>query len=262
VAASSGERLQGRVAIVTGGAEGIGRGIADVLAEQGASVGILDINAERGVATADEIAATTGTRMLFAHCDVADEPAVERAVAEVVSALGAPTILVNNAALFLFRGIEATPEEWAQIVGVNIIGPALVAKHVVPHMREAGGGAIVNIGSVSSFIAQKGFLTYSATKAAVAEMTRCMALDLVDDGIRVNGVCPGAVWSATVQRIAAEQGLTREELALRTNLGLEQMMKRIADTREIGYAVAFLASSEAGFITGENLMVDGGWTAQ
>src|SRR5580765_7564942 len=95
VPASSADRLQGRVAIVTGGAEGIGRGIADVLAEQGASVGILAVNAERGVATADEISSTTGMRTFFAHCDVADEAAVERAVADVVSALGAPTILVN-----------------------------------------------------------------------------------------------------------------------------------------------------------------------
>jgi dihydroanticapsin dehydrogenase len=255
-------RLEGRVAIVTGGAEGIGRGIAEVLAERGAAVGILDINAERGAATARAIASETGAATVFAHCDVGVEPAVQRAVGDVFDALGPPTILVNNAALFLFRGIEATPEEWAQILAVNIVGPALLAKHVVPHMREAGGGAIVNIGSVSSFIAQKGFLTYSATKGAVAEMTRCMALDLVDDGVRVNGVCPGTVWSATVQRMADDAGLTREELVSRPNLGLEQMIKRIADPREIGYAVAFLASSEAAFITGENLMVDGGWTAR
>lgn len=256
------KRLEGEVAIVTGGAEGIGRGIGDVLAEQGASIAILDINAELGVATADEMASGGGVRTLFAHCDVSDEPAIERAVGEVVAALGRPTILVNNAALFLFRGIEATPEEWARIVGVNIMGPALVSKHVVPHMRKAGGGAIVNIGSVSSFVAQKGYLTYSATKAAIAQMTRCMALDLVGDGIRVNGVCPGTVWSATVRRMAEEEGLTRDQLVLRTNLGREQMIKRIADPREIGNAVAFLVSPEAAFITGENLMVDGGWTAQ
>jgi NAD(P)-dependent dehydrogenase (short-subunit alcohol dehydrogenase family) len=128
-------------------------------------------------------------------------------------------------------------------------------------MRAAGGGAIVNIGSVSSFIAQKGFLTYNATKAAVAEMTRCMALDYVDDGVRVNGVCPGSVWSAQVQRMAAEMGITRETAASYTNLGAEQMIRRIADPREIGYAALFLASDEASFVTGENLMVDGGWTA-
>jgi NAD(P)-dependent dehydrogenase (short-subunit alcohol dehydrogenase family) len=117
------------------------------------------------------------------------------------------------------------------------------------------------VGSVSSFIAQKGMLTYNASKAAIAEMTRCMALDLVEDNIRVNGVCPGAVWSSQVQRLAAEQGLTREQAALQPNLGADQIMKRIADPREIGYAALFLASDEASFMTGANVMVDAGWTA-
>jgi NAD(P)-dependent dehydrogenase (short-subunit alcohol dehydrogenase family) len=178
-----------------------------------------------------------------------------------VSEFGTLHILVNNAAIFVLKGIEATVEEWQRVMAVNIMGPALMAKHAVPHIRRAGGGAIVNIGSVSSFIAQKGFLTYSATKAAIAEMTRCMAFDLVDDEVRVNAVCPGAVWSSQVQLMAAELGLTREQAALRPNLGAEQMMKRIADPREIGYAALFLASDEASFVTGANLMVDGGWTA-
>src|SRR5213078_3244373 len=139
---------------------------------------------------------------------------VERAVTQTVAELGGLNVLVNNAAIFILKGLEATVEDWQRITAVNIMGPALMAKHAVPHIRRAGGGAIVNVGSVSSFIAQKGFLTYNATKAAVAEMTRCMALDLVDDGIRVNGVCPGAVWSSQVQRMAEETGLTREEAAL------------------------------------------------
>ncbi len=254
-------RLSDRTAIVTGGAEGIGRGIAEVFAQEGAAVAILDRNDEVGARTAEALT-RTGSRSLFVHGDVSDEASVEAAVASVVSELGPPTVLVNNAAIFILKGIDATPEEWRQIMAVNIMGPALVSKHVVPHMRAAGGGAIVNLGSVSSFIAQKGFLTYSATKAAVAEMTRVMALDLVEDNIRVNAVCPGAVWSATVQRMAEEQGLSREEAATRPNLGAEQMMKRVADPREIGYAALFLASDEASFVTGENLMVDGGWTAQ
>jgi len=160
------------------------------------------------------------------------------------------------------KGIDATPEDWQRILAVNVIGPALMAKHAVPHIKRAGGGAIVNLGSVSSFIAQKGHLTYNTTKGAVAEMTRCMALDLVDDGIRVNGVCPGSVWTAETQRMADEMGgLTREEAATQPNLGVEQMMRRQADPHEIGYAVLYLASEEASFVTGANLMVDGGWTA-
>lgn len=255
------DRLAGKAAIVTGGAKGIGRGIAEVFADEGALVAVLDWDAEAGTKTATELSAG-GRRALYVETDVSDEASVERGVERVVAEFGALNILVNNAAIFILRGIEATVDDWQRIMAVNIMGPALMAKHAVPHIRRAGGGAIVNIGSVSSFIAQKGFLTYNATKAAIAEMTRCMALDLVDDNIRVNGVCPGATWTPQVERLATEMGLTREQAALQPNLGAEQMVKRIADPREIGYAALFLASDEASFITGENLMVDGGWTAQ
>jgi dihydroanticapsin dehydrogenase len=248
-------RLSGKVAIVTGGAKGIGRGIAEVFAEEDARVAVLDWDREAGERTATELGG------LYVEADVSDEASVERAVERVVAELGSLHVLVNNAAIFVLKGIEATVEDWQRIMAVNIMGPALMAKHAVPHIRRAGGGAIVNVGSVSSFIAQKGFLTYNATKAAIAEMTRCMALDLVDDNIRVNGVCPGAVWSSQVQRMAAESGITREQAALDPNLGAAQIIKRIADPREIGYAALFLASDEASFVTGENLMVDGGWTA-
>jgi NAD(P)-dependent dehydrogenase (short-subunit alcohol dehydrogenase family) len=252
--------LEGRIAFVTGGAEGIGRGIAEALIDAGADVGILDRNGEIGARTAAELSQDE-RRCVLALCDIADESNVVAAVEQLVGELGPPTILVNNAGIFILKGLDATPAEWQEVMSVNIMGPALATKHVVPHMREAGGGAIVNIGSVSGFIAQKEFLTYSATKAAVVQMTRCMALDLVDDGIRVNGVCPGAVWSASVERVAEEQGLTRETAAREPNLGLEQLIKRPADPLEIGRAVVFLASEDASFITGANLMVDGGWTA-
>jgi NAD(P)-dependent dehydrogenase (short-subunit alcohol dehydrogenase family) len=253
------DRLAGKVAVVTGGAKGIGRGIADVFVEEGASVAIVDWDAEAAARAAEELAVRG--RALAVEADVGDEASVERAVEAVVSELGGVDVLVNNAAIFVLRGIEATVEEWQRILAVNVIGPALMAKHCVPHMRRAGGGAIVNIGSVSAFVAQRGFLTYNATKAAIVEMTRCMALDLVEDGIRVNGVCPGAVWSHQVEQMTREQGVTREEAVRDPNLGGMQMLKRIADPREIGYAALFLASEEASFVTGENLMVDGGWTA-
>jgi dihydroanticapsin dehydrogenase len=248
-------RLDGKVALVTGGAQGIGRGIAEVYAEAGAAVAILDRDVEAGTATASELG------LLFVEADVSDEPGVEQAVDRVASELGALQILVNNAAIFVLKGLEASVEDWQRVMAVNIMGPALVAKHAVPHIRNAGGGAIVNIGSVSSFIAQREMLTYNATKAAIAVMTRCLALDLADDNIRVNAVCPGAVWSSQVERLAAGQGRTREQAALDPNLGAAQIMKRIADPREIGYAALFLASDEASFVTGAHLMVDGGWTA-
>ena len=252
-------RLDGKAAIVTGGANGIGRGTAEVFLEEGARVALLDWDRQAGERAAEEL--SRSGQAVYVAADVSSESSVERAVAEAVDELGALHVLVNNAAIFILKGLEATVEDWQRIMAVNIMGPALVAKHAVPHIRSAGGGAIVNVGSVSSFIAQRSMLTYNATKAAIAEMTRCMALDLADDGIRVNGVCPGAVWTSTVERIVSERGLTREQAALQPNLGGDQIVKRIADPREIGHAAAFLASDEASFVTGANLMVDGGWTA-
>jgi NAD(P)-dependent dehydrogenase (short-subunit alcohol dehydrogenase family) len=253
--------LEDRVVVVTGAAEGLGRGIAQAFAEAGAQVGLLDRNAELGQQTADKLARDTGRQCAFAACDISREEEVIRAVEQTAGALGPPTVLVNNAGIFILKGLEATVEEWQEVMSVNIMGPALVAKHVVPHMRRAGGGAIVNVGSVSAFIAQKGFMTYSATKAAVVEMTRCMALDLADDHIRVNSVSPGAVWSASVQRVAEELGLSKETVSREPNLGLEQIIRRPADPIEIGRAAVFLASDDASFITGANLLADGGWTA-
>src|SRR5262249_32648380 len=162
-----------------------GRATCELFAEEGAAVVVAERDAPTGRETAERITRAGGR----AHCvqtDVADEGSVQRMVAEAVRVFLQIHILVNNAAGFVLPGIEARGEEWRQILDVNVMGPALVAKHVVPHMRQAGGGAIVNLGSISSFIAQPHFVTYNASKAAVANMTRCMALDLAADNIRVN----------------------------------------------------------------------------
>jgi dihydroanticapsin dehydrogenase len=183
-------------------------------------------------------------------------------VAQAVNAFGAIQILVNNAAVFVLRGIEATPEEWRQSLDVNVIGPAIVSKHVVPHIRRAGGGAVVNLGSISSFIAQPSHATYNASKAAVIGLTRCMAMDLAPDNIRVNAVCPGVVWTQIVAKHATRMGIDRTGMDAHPDFGGAQLIRRTADPREIAYAILFLASDEASFITGANLMVDGGCTAR
>ena len=180
-------RLAGKVAVVTGGADGIGRATCEVFSREGAAAVIADVNVEKGQALARDIAARGG-RALFVETDVADEASIVRMVGQVVKTFAKIDILVNNAAVFVLRGIDATVEEWRKILDVNVVGVSLVTRHVVPEIRKAGGGAIVNLGSISSFIAQPQFVTYNATKAAVATMTRCMALDLAPDRIRVNAV--------------------------------------------------------------------------
>jgi dihydroanticapsin dehydrogenase len=254
--------LVGRVAVVTGAAQGIGRAIAEAFAEEGSHVALLDREVELGTATADEVAAATGARTRFVEVDVSDPGRGEAALAYVASELGPPTILVNNAAAFVLKGLDATPEEWHRSFDVNVMGAAFMTRHVVPYMRGEGGGAIVNIGSVSSFVPQRNCFVYNASKAAVVELTRCLALDLVDDGIRVNAACPGTVWTPAVAGMVDALGLTRDTVSDRPSFGLEQIMKRLPDPPEIARAVLFLASEDASFITGESLMIDGGWTTR
>jgi dihydroanticapsin dehydrogenase len=254
-------RLRDKVAVVTGGGAGIGRATCELFAEEGAAVVVAERDAATGQDTAQGIAGRGG-RALFVPTDVADEDGVRRMVAEAVRAFGRVNVLVNNAAVFVLRGIDGTPEEWRQILGVNVMGTALVTKHVVPEMRKAGGGAVVNLSSISSFIAQPNFWTYNASKAAIANLTRCMALDLAPSNIRVNAVAPGAVWTQIVQRLTREAGLDRAAADKDPSWGGAHMIKRIAEPREIAYAILFLASDEASFVTGANLMVDGGYTAQ
>jgi NAD(P)-dependent dehydrogenase (short-subunit alcohol dehydrogenase family) len=254
--------LDGRVAIVTGAAHGIGRAVAEAFARAGSSVALLDRDETPGEAAAAEIASAPNCRALFVGADVSDGHSVEQALARVADELGPPTILVNNAAVFVLKGLEATREDWRHSFEVNVMGAAIATRCALPYMRAEGGGAVVNMGSISSFVAQKGSFVYNTTKAALVEMTRCLALDLVDDGIRVNCVCPGTVWTPAVAQMAASLGHTRETVGDEPNFGREQIMKRLPDPPEIAGAVLFLASDEASFITGESLMVDGGWKAR
>jgi dihydroanticapsin dehydrogenase len=254
-------RLSGKVAVVTGGGQGIGRATCELFAEEGAAVVVAERNADTGRETAAAIGRNSG-RAVYVQTEVADEDSVRHMVAEAVAAFGRINILVNNAGIFVLKGVDATPAEWRQVLDVNVMGPALVAKHVVPEMRKSGGGAIVNLGSISSFIAQPQFVTYNASKGAVANMTRCMALDLAADNIRVNAVCPGTVWTSIVERLSRERGLDRASAESHPDFGGSHMIKRMAEPREIAYAILFLASDEASFITAENLMVDGGYVAK
>ena len=196
------------------------------------------------------------------HTDVSDETSVKQMAAQAVAAFGTVQILVNNAAIFILKGIDATPEEWRPMLDINIMGPALVAKHIVPAIRQSGGGSIVNLASISSFIAQPNYVTYNTTKAAILGMTRCMAMDLAPDNIRVNSVCPGVVWTQIVEKQAKAMGLDKAAADIHPQWAGAQLIQRCAEPREIAHAILFLASDDASFITGSHLMADGGYTAK
>ena len=253
-------RLEGKNAIITGGASGIGRAICELFAEEGARLTIADIDVEGGERTLANVRAAGGTAQ-FVETDVSNEADVERMVQAAVTAYGAVNILVNDAAAFVFGEVQDVSDaDWARVFGVNVIGQAYCVKHVVPHMQAAGGGAIVNLASVSGFIAQPAFIPYNASKGAVMQLTRCLALDLAPHNIRVNCVCPGSVLTPATERHRQFMSADREEFL--AEAGASNFQKRVADPREIAYGALFLASDEASFVTGTPLVMDGGLTAQ
>src|ERR1700686_3186706 len=160
------DRLKDKVAIVTGGSVGIGLATAILFAEEGARVVIANPNAAAGEAAAAEVRANGG-EAIFVQTDISKEDAAKHVCDEAVRAFGQLNILVNNGAAFVFRGLEATVEEWQRVLGVNVIGTSLMSRFAAEHMKATGGGAIVNLGSISSFVAQPSFITYSATKGAL-----------------------------------------------------------------------------------------------
>ncbi len=250
-------RFQDKVVLITGGASGIGKACVRRFLDEGASVAFADVND----ALAGELSASLPTdQALYIHTDITDESAVEQLADSACARFGHIDVLVNNAAIFILKSVDATVDDWEKMLRVNIMGQALVTKHVVARMRTRRSGVIVNIGSISAVIAQPQQLTYNVTKAAMVEMTRCLALDLKDDGIRVNAVSPGWVMTENVHNLLyAERGWNDERIM--AEVGNLHLSGRLADPSEIAAAVAFLASSDASFINGANLMADGGYTA-
>jgi NAD(P)-dependent dehydrogenase (short-subunit alcohol dehydrogenase family) len=252
-------RLNGKVAIVTGGGSGIGRATCELFAEEGAAVFLSDIDSAAGQETV-RLIEDKGGRGKFTKADMSQESDCERVVDECLQTFGGVNILVNNAARFVLKGLEATPEEWRQVMETNVFGYAYMVRFAAQQMRKVRRGSIVNVASISSVIAQPQFVTYNTSKGAVLQLTRCAALDLAPDNVRVNCVCPGLVWTPHAQKRAAEANLTREQFeAEKTAM---QLIKRAAEPREVAYAILFLASDESSFCTGSLLFADGGYTAQ
>jgi NAD(P)-dependent dehydrogenase (short-subunit alcohol dehydrogenase family) len=246
--------LTGKVAVVTGGAAGIGGATARTLTECGAAVAIFDSDADTGTRTATKIA-NTGATCEFVSCSVNDARQVQSAVEGVVRKHGRIDILVNSAGIQLYGDVVSTSEEdWDRLMAVNLRGAFLVSKHVVPPMLEHGG-AVVNVGSVQSFTAVSNSVAYVTSKHALLGLTRAMSLDYAQKGIRVNCVCPGAIDTPMLRWAAS---LSPDPEAVIRNCDRMHAMGRIGQPEEVANAIAYLASPLASFITGAALVVDGG----
>jgi NAD(P)-dependent dehydrogenase (short-subunit alcohol dehydrogenase family) len=252
-------RLEGKVAAITGGASGIGEATARLFAREGARVALADIDAERGRTVAEELRAA-GAKALFVETRTEVEADAARFVERARAELGGLDVLVNNAGMRLYQTVvEASAESWDQILGVNVKGYAFCAKAAIPEMRRAGGGSIVNVASIRSVVAGPSMPQYDTTKAAVAGLTRAMARDHAAEGIRVNAVCPGPIFTRFHERRAATAGKTFEEF--RAEFGRGTMLGRPGTPAEVGACILFLASAESSYVTGTCLYVDGGQTA-
>jgi NAD(P)-dependent dehydrogenase (short-subunit alcohol dehydrogenase family) len=255
------KRVQDKVAIVTGGAVGIGRATCLALAKESAKVAVTDLQDEDGRKVVDEITEAGGTAQYW-HLDVSSESEVRDVFAEILDRLGSIDVLVNNAGI---SGRdkpthELTEEEWNQVIAVNMNGVFLCSKHALSIMRKTGGGSIINLSSIYGIISASDLPAYHASKGAVRLMTKTDALFYAKDNIRVNSVHPGFIWTPLV-----------EELGKRSDVGLEKFREHLDSLHPIGHVgepddiawgIVYLASDESKFVTGSELVIDGGYTAQ
>jgi NAD(P)-dependent dehydrogenase (short-subunit alcohol dehydrogenase family) len=245
--------LKDRVVFVTGGGGGIGASIVEHFCQQGARVGFVDIDEAGSEAVVEQVAAAGLTKPLFVRCDITDINALRISIGKVREALGPITVLINNAAHDQRHAIdEVTPDYWDDRIAVNLKHQFFAAQAVYPDMEAAGGGAIVNLGSVSWMIGQGGMPCYTTAKSAVAGLTRALARDLGPKNIRVNCVVPG--WIMTQRQI--DLWLTPESEA---ELMQRQCLKRKLVPADIARAVLFFASDDSGACTNQSYIVDGGW---
>lgn len=245
--------LKNKAAIVTGGLGDLGYASAQRLVEEGCSAALFDLKAdEQGRAPA------IGARHF--QVDISDEAQVRDQCAAAAAALGDAAILVNSAAFFIFKSVDASAEDWRKVNSVNIAGTSLMAKYVVPQMKRLGGGSIINFSSVSGFVGQANFATYNATKFAIRGLTKCWAQDLAPFGIRVNTICPGYIYTSAFVNSCRALGLDIEEENRRASA--LHLLGRQGRPEEVAAAVAFLAGDESSFMTGSDLVVDGGYLAK
>lgn len=239
--------LGGRVCIVTGAAQGIGEACARRFAREGAKVVLADVDDGKGQALAQELGG------LYVHCDVGDKAQVDTLVAKAILTHGRIDVLVNNAGIFKAADfLDITESDFDAVLRVNVKGAFLVGQAVAREMAKAGGGAIVNMSSVNAVLAIPNIASYNVSKGGINQLTRVMALALVDKGIRVNAVAPGTI----ATELAAKAVLTSEEA--KKKIMMRTPMKRLGEPSEVADVVAYLASNAASYVTGEIVVVDGG----
>lgn len=243
-------RLQDKVAVITGGASGIGEATARLFVQEGAKVVLADLNEEKGQALATEL----GEMATFVQVDVTVEADVQEMFAKAKEAYGKVDILFNNAGIGgMGASDELSFEEWRQVIQINLDAVFLVAKHGIKAMKENGSGSIVNTASILGHVGQAETAAYTASKGGVVNLTRALAVEFAKESIRVNAVCPGYIETPLLE--ALDEPMKQHLVSLHP-------IGRLGRDDEVAKAVLFLASDDASFVTGANLLVDGGYTAQ
>jgi NAD(P)-dependent dehydrogenase (short-subunit alcohol dehydrogenase family) len=251
-------RLDGKVAIITGGAGGIGAATGRLFCEEGARVVLADRDAEAMTsACADIRNHVPGARVSDAIVDVGREDSAAKIVAQVIRAFGRIDVIVNNAGIRAYEPLaEAKRETWERILAVNLLSYADLAREALPALRASGRGSIVNVSSTHAFNPRAGMGQYDVTKAGIVSMTRTLAFEEAPHGVRVNAVCPGATFTPFHKKRFEAAGRTQEQIDLEA--ATTCLMRRWATPREIAYPILWLASDEASYVTGAAFMVDGG----
>src|SRR4249919_2051526 len=256
------QRVKDKVCIVTGAALGIGEATARRLAEEGARVALFDLHDDEGQRLAEQLRAQ-GAQARYWHVDVTDEASVKRAIDGVVQTFGALHVLVNNAGIAGPNKPthEITEEEWDRVQAINVKGVFFCVKHAIAHLRRAGGGSIINLSSIYGLVGAADVPPYHASKGAVRLMSKNDALIYASDRIRVNSIHPGFIWTPMVEHHLRDSGATDIDAA-RREVGLRHPLGHMGDVDDIAWGVVYLASEESKFVTGAELVIDGGYTAR